>query len=256
MAKNIYEKILKRENAIALFVFAAAVLSFFGIPQKWFEIDDIQIILIIFGFLALDSLLEKVGFLSSIDNRTKKIEEVIQPNNDLVLLQPREALLSFSERIKNIDEIFISAISANSLLVQEYRTIQDALRKGTNLKILLIDPDNPSLQSAYFSSASSTSINTQKQWVLNTMEMLENLSSASHKGKLQVGLFEGIPTCSIIAYDYQKDDGWIQVEPHIYKKSPVSRPHFDLYCSGKSRWLDYYKGVIDDLWDSRKEYIS
>ena len=54
---------------------------------------------------------------------------------------------------------------------------------------------------------------------------------------------------SMIAYDALENDGWIQVEPHIFKKTPSNRPLFILRRKSMSSWYEYYLDTINMIWE-------
>lgn len=247
--KFFLKRLFRRENVVTLLLVVTAVLAIFELPQK-VGLNEIQIILIMLGFLAVDALIEKLGYLEGIETSTKTIENIIVPYPNSVVLRHRRDLLPFSQRVEGKRDVFVFAISANSLLSQNSRAIQNALTKGTNFRFLLVSPDNPSLEAASHSSPSAASVETQVQWIQHSVEMLRHISQDNTKGKLELRYFSGIPTTSLIAYDADTDNGSIQVEPHAFRQTPADRPLFNLQLQSKNEWYSYYKEVIEDLWDT------
>ena len=252
--KLLFQRLFRRDNIIVLILVIAAALSIFDIPQT-IGVSETKIILIMLGFLAIDSLLEKIGYLETIDSRTKRIEHVIISHPNAVALQTRQVLQIFSERILGVKNVFIFAISANALVMQNTRTIEKARRTGTNFRFLLLSPDNPALKSAFLSSPSSSDFDTQVQWINDTVKTLKTIAQTKAKGKLELRLFQGLPTTSLIGYDADHDTGWIQVEPHVYRQAPASRPLFIVQASSRSEWFDFYREMITELWEDGEEVI-
>lgn len=253
LMKKLSRRIFKRENIVVLLLIITALLSLFEIPQKY-GIDEIKVVLAMLGLLAIDSLIEKIGYFEEINSRLIKIERIVAPHPNTILLKTRENLDSFSERISEVDNIFVLAISANNLITNEYSTILQGLKKGTNFKFVLLSPDNPGLQAVSDSSPSSSEISAQKEWIERSIDMISNLAKEEVKGTIELRLFNGLPTTSLLAYDFEIDSGWIQVEPHLYKRSPTHRPLYTLNVNSKSPWIDYYRELIDDVWKFSSEY--
>ena len=245
-------RIFKRENLVVLVLVVTAVLSVFEIPQH-FGINETKVVLIMLGFLAIDSLVEKIGYMDEIETRVKHIEAIVAVNPNSIVLQSRRSL-NFSELIKGVNNVFVCATSANHLVPTEFTNIENALKRGVNFRFVLVSPKNPSLQAAPRSSPSSTGSDLQSRWIEDTIEMLKKLSNINTKGKLELRLFDGIPTMSLNAYDIDRYDGYIQVEPHVYKKSPTDRPLFLLQIRNKSEWCEYYRKVVKDIWEDSSEY--
>ena len=250
--KTIMQRIWKRENLVALLLIVTAILSLFEIPQI-LGITETKIILIMLGFLAVDGLIEKVGYLDEAEKRIKHIENVIMPHPNSILLQNRRSLPSFLDLISGVKNVFIFAMSANNLVTNEYRTIENALIRGVNFRFVLISPDNLVLQVAPHSSPSAAALDDQVQWIQSTFEMLEKLSHIEKKGRLELRLFHGIPTTSLVAYDIEKENGWVQVEPHIYRQTPADRPLFVLQIGSKNEWIHYYRKVVAEIWAASTE---
>ena len=250
--KLLFQRLFRRDNIIVLILVIAATLSIFEIPQQ-FGVSETKIILIMLGFLAIDSLLEKIGYLETIDTRTKRIEHIIISHPNAVALQTRQVLQPFSERILGVKNVFIFAISANALVMQNTRIIENARRTGTNFRFLLASPDNPALRAASLSSPSSANIDTQVQWINDTVKTLKTMAKTKARGKLELRLYQGVPTTSLIGYDPRRDTGWIQVEPHVYRQAPASRPLFIVQASSRSEWFDFYRDMIAELWEDGQE---
>jgi len=73
-----FQKMFKRENLLVVVLVVAAILGIVGVPQS-IGITTDQIILALLGVLALDTLLERIGYLERIENHIAKLENKINP---------------------------------------------------------------------------------------------------------------------------------------------------------------------------------
>jgi hypothetical protein len=250
--KTLFQRLLRRENFVALLLVATAFISVLEIPQK-FGVSETKLLLLMVGFLAIESLIVKIEYLESIEACAKRMEQIIVSHPNAVILQPRTALPLFPERIEGVKNVFVFAMSANALVMQYSRDIESALKAGTNFRFLIVSPDNPALQAAHLSSPTLSDLETQIRWINDTLIMLKVIAQIKAKGRLEVRLFQGLPTGSLIAYDVDRDTGWIQVESHIYKQAPASRPIFILSARSKNEWFNFYRKTIVELWSESQE---
>ncbi|MCL4299775.1 MAG: hypothetical protein KJ077_28830 [Anaerolineae bacterium] len=249
---SLISRLFRRENLVALLLIAAAIISVFGIPQH-FGISELTVVVILVGFLALDSLIEKVGYLEEIESRVRGLEASVLAHPNMILLQRREALRSFPERVKGVRNIYILSLSANTLVMQNSDVIRNALETGTNFRFLLMSPKSAAIHAAELSSPTSANTDTQIRWIEDTIEMLRQVTQKRTKGRIEVHLFDCLPTASIVGYDIDRDDGWLQVELHTYRKTPSSRPLFVLQANSRSEWYEFYCKVIEELWKESLE---
>jgi hypothetical protein len=189
--------------------------------------------------------------------RSMRIETLVRAHPDAVMLQPRTELPPFVESIKGVRDVFVLAISANELTQQYSREIESALKAGTNFRSALLFPDNSGVIEALTAcSPSEATTDVQIGWIRSSIAILSRLAESPTQGKLEVGLYRGLPTMSMVAYDIDLEGGCIQIEPHAFRLAPMSRPAFLLRANGKSQCFDCYKKVARDLWDSSDKIVS
>jgi len=247
------KQIFRRENIINVLIIAAAVVTVFEVPQS-VGVGEEKILLALLGLLALDGLIEKTAYLERIEEGLKSIRNIVSANPNAVSLTSRDALPPFSESVSGANNVFVFAISAHSLVGQHYTVILNALKEGTHFRFVLVSPDNQALEAAPLASASSTDTEIQVRWIYDTLNVLGRLAQNDTRGTLEVKLFKGIPTTSLIAYDTDRQHGWFQIDPHYHRRTPLSRPTFTLKASSGSEWFKYYQELIEDVWNDSVEF--
>ena len=251
--KIFLSRLFKRENLVALVLVATAIISIFEIPQR-FGVSDSKVILILIGFLAIDSLIEKIGYLDDIEKRLTKFESLAFPYPNSIAIVNRNTIVPpFQERVLHAKSVFIFAMSANTLLMQYSRDIEKALRQGTKIRFVLVAPDNPSISSLVASSPTSSNEETQISWIHHTVDMLREMRSRNNKVKLELRFFHGLPSESLIGYDVENESGYIQVEQIVHRQTPASRPLYLLRANSNREWFNYYRSVIEEIWTDSKE---
>ena len=249
--RKITRGLLKRENLVAVVIIVTAVLTIFEVPQNLFNLSVDKVILILLGFLALDSLIEKIGYLESIEEKISRVEQAHPKDPDNVVLKTRETIPLITERLRNVKSVIIIAISANALLSSHIHRIEKAFQEGTKFRLLLMDPESPYLGAVAMSEPAIYSAEHQAQRIIDSVRLATKLSrDGVGSGQMEVRYFRGIPTVSIIAYDVDESHGLIQVELHSFQSALTSRPLFLLGKKQNPTWYKHYSTMIDKLWQA------
>lgn len=114
----------------------AGVLTLFGFFQAT-PIDGIIIALL--ALLAIDALTERLSLLEKIESRLATYSVGAQMKN-------RSQLPTPNERAQTASEISIVAVSAISLLVNHLGFFERKMKTGCKLRVVLLEPTSPSLQ--------------------------------------------------------------------------------------------------------------
>lgn len=166
----------------------------------------------------------------------------------------RQALdeLDFPERLERAKSFDLLALSASRIL-KDYKTeIVSSVIKGTEVRIILINPDGSAaeLLKEHISVFGGQLTNPHQQIKL-IKEDLAN-SSQTPIGSFRVKEINWLPSCRILSFDAVTDKGEIAVNvyPPAYKSPPYgSRLSLLLSPSRDIVWYRYFQDEFEKLWN-------
>lgn len=220
----------------------AIVLSLLGILELTLAEN---IIVALLGLLAFDALTERLNVL-------EKIEAKLDYSSRESALKSRQEYIPLPERAEHAMEICILAISATTITAPNLGFYQNKLKSGCGIRVILLDPDSPSLE-IWALQNKSTSTDLDIRSALETFRWLIQMSDA--KGVCQLRLAEVFPPFSMVATDLQKDTGEIIVEFYTYKSALDDRPHVALNAVDDPYWYNHYKQQFEQMWANATPWI-
>ena len=212
------------------------VLSLFGyLPLSAPE----SVIIVLLALLAVDSLIERTGILERIDNKLNAIEA-----KPVLLLGPDYS--DYVEATKQASEIWLLAVSAKEVVGQYCNFFLEMLKKGCNIRIILLNPNCPAIKTWDLLN----NIKFTETDISSVLELLKQLTSAhGAKGKCEVRLCEFFTPFSLYALNPNKTNGKIIVSYYGIAKPPRERLHIEFDATADFQWLAYYRQQFEDVWD-------
>lgn len=216
------------------------VLSYLGVITL--SIPE-GVIIALLGLLAIDALIERLDILERIDAKLNRIT-VNQP-----LLRKRLDLPPVGERAINASEICIVAVAATTLATYHLNFFERKIRDGCRIRIVLLNPDVPSLQTWNLQSKMPRT----EEFIRTTLATLRELVEMNKiKGKCEVRLLDVFLPFSMFAVDLQKISGSMIVEYHVYKDTPEERPHIFFTSQNDPFWFNFYRQQFEQAWAEAK----
>lgn len=214
---------------------ASTVSSVFGLVKL--TIPE-TIIIALLALLAVDSLVERISLLERLENKIGSLASS-QP------LKRRASLPKPPDYARHASEICVLGVSAHYVISQFTSFYESKLRGGCNLRIILLDPSGPSLETWKLQSQS----NLTPGHIEGTSDVLKSLSQTPGvKGKCEVRLSEALYPFSMFAIDLEKRSGSMVIEFYSYKVHIDDRLHIQLTDSANPDWFDYYKQQFERAW--------
>lgn len=236
---NIWKDIKRGENIdlyiTVVFAIVLACLNLVGLASP--NLLD-SVLLAILGLLAFSSL----GTRHYIEYSLKGLSK------EMSLLKGRSELLPLKERAKFAREVVITGIDLIGVVTTNADFFSQKLKDGCNLKILLLHPSSPSIETweNMMSKVSGT-----KEKTIQSLTWLEHLLELqkSTSGKCEVRLSNVFLPFRIEAFDPEKENGSMNVEIFVYKKYQGDRPNLVLTRTRDPQWFANFYIQFQQLWD-------
>lgn len=202
-----------------------------------------QIIIALLTLLAVDSLTERLAILEKIEMHLKGLPEK-------QTLKKRNEMSPVYERIKDASSIDILVVSGTSIILPYIGHYKERLKNNCHIRIILLDPDSPSLQNWGWLIGRE---NIEKAAIEMVLENLKNLTSLPGvKGTCKIRFTQVLLPFSLFSVNTNLNSGTMNVEYHAYKVAIDERPHLSLSVNDDPYWFNYYKQQFEKAWDSSK----
>jgi hypothetical protein len=239
-------QLVEFRNIVPLLAITLAFLATVGIPQRW-GFDTDHIILALLGVLALDTAVERLGYLRKIENSIKSLS--VTRNKPLFLSRTAlDAEEPFTQFIAKGQDVLIAGLSLVSTIGPLRTHFKKIAQQGTKLRFLLLDPESPCLEFAARShGVSPESLRTDILSSLHHLQQLVDSVSDSTIGSVQFKLLSTIPDASIVMCDGNRDSGEIRCELFLYQADVSERPAFRL-TPADGIIYHRYRDAVERLW--------
>lgn len=196
-----------------------------------------EIIIALLALVAVDALNERLNLLEKIESRLSNLSSE-------QVLKSRYAMQNPIAQASYASEICICVIHGTSVIFPYTGFYAAKLKDGCNIRIILLAPDSPVIDSINLRSKHSQT----KQHILSALENLKGLTTLQATGKCEVRLTSTSIPFSMFAVDLKKGSGSMNVEYYAYKVSIDDRPHVLLTASNCPYWFNYYRQQFEQIW--------
>lgn len=224
---------------------AAIILNLFSpIPLSLAE----NIIIALLGLLAVDALGERINLIEKIENRLRGLP-VGRVLNKRVDIPPVEGYAGHAS------EICIVGVSAIGLSNNHRSFFESRVRDGCNIRIILLDPDSPSLQTWCLLDKMVTAEMDIKITLINFKDLVLMHDVESTRGTCEIRLLKVFLPYSMFAIDLQKESASILVEYHGYQVTSKERPHVYFTPLDSPYWYNEYRQQFELAWSKATPWI-
>ena|ERR1051325_280292 len=263
--KKIWDFVRSPDNLTKVFAVLAAVIFLLMrlrpsnfLPQlnnaATLTVEDklvFNVILLVLGLIATSEIFQRIGILTDIHSRLTSSEtERLRIVGISEFYSSRRELPPLPEFISSAKhDLLILGLSAEGLITAHQHLIEICLRQGCNVRFLLPKSLN---QRTIAHLAPARDSNRAPAHLKDSLAYLVHLAEEDgldSTGKLQVKLYDFVPTLGLIMVDGDETYGKIRVELLPYKSQVVDRPSFELVRAQHGTDLySLFKSQYDLLW--------
>jgi len=234
--------VLKGDNLEVIMAFVLAFLSITGLVHPSLVFPFVLALLAVLSVAILKNryILESIERRSS-NNLSTFIESF---NKDEV-----------DKNIEGAKEIIFLGTNLDNVIHSQYYRIEERLKKGSEIKILLIKPNKTLCDIVAKRYYEPTKGETISKDLTTSIERCMNLESISKeaKGKLEIRFLDFLPSFGAIFINPEAYDGIIYLWFYTYKTKNPIKPKMILH-STDDRWYRLFKEEIIALWNNASEY--
>lgn len=189
----------------------------------------------------------KVEVVGKIAERLKAHPAGVELSAEL-FLKDRTVDLPFEQYVGPAQEIWLFGATLANIVSGHAGFLKDRVRKGSGLKVLLMDPKSPHI------SMAALILEETEQSLIDDLNVaktrfLRIRAESSEPTAIEIRTTSLFPLFSIVGTDVDQPQGRIRVELYPYRNRLHSRPHFELEAARDKQWYDYYRQQFEKLWN-------
>lgn len=170
-------------------------------------------------------------------------------------LRDRDEFGRFQDRVRRARTLWLFGPSLLTVFPPNSGFLLDLLRKGLDLRLLVIDPR--SAQLGFIAGQLKTSESVFRQEILTTIGGYRDLlDSGVGRGNLELRTTEVNPGFSMVLIDDGSGHSEAIVEMHCYQARIDGRPHIEINTKYEPSWCDFFKRQFELLWDAAQPRSS
>jgi hypothetical protein len=212
------------------------VVFIFFIVNYLFSLDDWD------TSERIDRLLEKLE-----NEKTSKAE-------DFFIKRP-----SIDDLIKGSKVIDLCGVALGTTIDSHLSLIRDAIRRGANIRVLIMEKRDPALEVAASRSESDERKYYEQKLTatINNLEFLHANSlavSQEFKGSLDVGFLSYPPSFGIKLFSKSDNESICLIEMFAHHVGWGEPPNFILHSNIDKEWFAYFQNQFEAMWRNSKKY--
>lgn len=163
------------------------------------------------------------------------------------VLKKRDAIPPLHLMFEGSETICIAAVSGLGLVNHHRGLLEEQLRLGRKLRVILLDADRKDALDAW-DRLTNPPMNTPEADIRSGIRMLTGLAeSHSHSGICEVRLLDTFLPWSLIIC-LKPAISQMQVELHTYRRAPENRPNILLTNNVDPHWFRFFVDQFEHAW--------
>jgi len=164
------------------------------------------------------------------------------------VLRRRPSLPSLDTFLDDAKGISIAAVSGLGLVNRYRGLLEDQLKAGKRIRVLLLDLDQRDGLNVW-DRLSNPPMNAPEEDIRSgTRQFLGLADLASLPGRCEVRLLDTLLPYSLIISE-RTHGGMIQVELHAYRRAPEHRPNILLSSDTEPDWFIFFSQQFNEAWE-------
>jgi hypothetical protein len=262
-----FKRVFQRENAMTLVLIAACIMTATGVAKK-IGLNDSEAVAALVGILAIDILIEKLGYLSRIEHsindglgprlsaleqqRREQYEEAM-PLGTFIL--SRQSAKPFDFELPGTSEVWIAGKGLNGFLTANLDSIASAARTGTSFRFIVQDPTSPEqLYAIARNSRTNPDAKAVRQLIETSLQQLARLAEECPADTIFVRLAYAPLYNGYTIYNPNGPKGVCHTETYGFRISGADRRTLVVRSERDPDLFKYHIARFEESWRFAREH--
>lgn len=245
-------RLLSLRNLAPLIIIIGAIVGTLGLTPFGIRFSTEQIILALLAFLAIDTLVERLDLLASIEQDIQTIRETLTPKVGAdTFLRKRRNFPRMEQLISEArDDIWVAGVTLDTM-VTLVGTFESKLKQGCNIRFLALAPHGEALKAAAKYYASDPDFITTRIRS-NLIALASRLKTG--EGSVEIRVLDRVFPTGYFITDPNSHKAQMIVQLYLYHIDAEEAPLFELSKTDDKQWFSVYMRQFERAWSDAKEF--
>jgi hypothetical protein len=155
---------------------------------------------------------------------------------------------TYQEDVDGAAELWLVGVSLNRTIKSQYLRLEQKLRRGDHLRVLLVHPEGPGLEMAVERGYTRRDVEMKGQEILSVLGLLEDLQALAPE-RLEVRTIQHPLSYGATLTNPDASNGAIYLEHYTFRVTTESYPRYMLRTQD-GHWYDFFKTELRTLWEA------
>ena len=235
----IWDDIRKGENIDLYLTIVAAVLfvvlNLVGVTSQSFLAP---LTLAVLALLAITNLGNRHRMEELLEQKAHTLDDFFQ----------EEYPPSYKNDFDHATEVWLVGVSLNRTIKTLYGKLEQKLKQGGRVRVLLVHPQGPGLEMAVERGYSLRDVDMKRQEILSNLRLLNALRLIA-PDRLEVRTIQHPLNYGATATNPNDSNGALYLEHYCFRVTTESLPRYVLRTQD-GRWYDFFKAELRTLWEA------
>lgn len=155
---------------------------------------------------------------------------------------------TYKADFENAAEVWLVGVSLNRTVKTLYGKLEQKLKQGGRVRVLLVHPQGPGLEMAVTRNYARRDVTLKRQEITSILTLLDGLHAIA-PGQLEIRTIQHPLNYGAMATNPDAANGALYLEHYCFRVSVESVPRFVLRTQD-GRWYDFFKTELRTLWEA------
>ncbi|GAB4580689.1 MAG: hypothetical protein Fur0022_34310 [Anaerolineales bacterium] len=241
--RQIWDDIRKGEN-IDLHLTILAALAFVILNLAGLAPDTFlaPLTLAVLALLAITNLVNRHRMEALLEKKDLTLDDFFQ----------EEFPPSYKTDFDQATELWLVGVSLNRTVKSQYLKLEQKLKQGHRVRVLLVHPQGPGLAMAVERGYTRRDVDMKRQEIISVLSLLDDLRAVA-PGQIEVRTIQHPLSYGAMVANPNATHGALYLEHYCFRVTTESLPRYVLRPSD-GRWYDFFKAELRTLWEAGEEW--
>ncbi|NUM46261.1 MAG: hypothetical protein HUU38_16280 [Anaerolineales bacterium] len=155
---------------------------------------------------------------------------------------------SYKTDFENATEVWLVGVSLNRTVKSQYLKLEQKLKQGHRVRVLLVHPQGPALEMAVERGYTRRDVEMKRQEIISVLNLLDDLRAVA-PDRLEVRTIQHPLNYGAMTANPDATNGALYLEHYCFRVTTESIPRYVLRTTD-GRWYDFFKTELRTLWEA------
>lgn len=155
---------------------------------------------------------------------------------------------TYKADFENAAEVWLVGVSLNRTVKSQYLKLEQKLKQGHRVRVLLVHPQGPALEMAVERGYTRRDVEMKRQEIISVLSLLDDLRAVA-PDRMEIRTIQHPLNYGAMAANPDATNGALYLEHYCFRVTTESIPRYVLHTHD-GRWYDFFKTELRTLWEA------